>query len=513
MTRRGGALLAVPVLGIALLGLWIAGPPVLEAAPHASREALALAPEGSVVRLLPGVHPPLRIERSIALEGTPGAVVTGPVTILADDVVAADLTIRGGDNGVLVREADGVVLDRVSVERVALHGIEVVDGSALVRDCSVTGAVGPYVQGVEVRNANGRPRTVVQGCAVRGGMEGLVSHVSRVEFLDNVVTGTTMRGLTVTEMSEGLMEGNTVRDAEGIAYFCGDMSHCEIRRNTARGIVDDGSRVKSRAGYGAVAWYYSTMRLTDNDFRVASPEPVGLYMGSVLTESFPMSIWAPGWKGALPGLVWAAGALALVALVRLAVGPWARRQRRPGRPRDRGLALNILLVGFAVQSFHMLEHGVQVWQVYVADAEVRTGIAGSVADAEWVHFTYNIAVLFFMLWAWRAIRPGGALGRLAGGTAAWFLAATVVQTYHFAEHTAKIVQHVRLGIDPAPGIIGGAAGLVWFHFAINLAVYAGLAVTMGAVIRRTVIPAIGARLRRLTAAAAPGPQPEPPISS
>ncbi|HZD18792.1 MAG TPA: right-handed parallel beta-helix repeat-containing protein [Actinomycetota bacterium] len=509
---RRAALLGLPLLAVGVVGIaWGTGPVTLEVSPDASRAAVSLAPDGAVVRLLPGTHPPLRIERAITLEGTAGAVVEGPVTILADGAAARNLSIRGGEDGLLVREADDVVLDGIAVTGPTMHGIEIVDGSARVSACSVTGPAGPQVQGLEVRNANGRPRTIVEGCTIRGGMEGIVSHVSRVEFRDNLVEGTTLRGLAVTEMSEGLVEGNTVRDASGIAYYCGDMSHCEIRRNTARGIVDDGSRIKSRAGYGAVAWYYATMRVTDNDFRgVASPEPVGTYMGSILTESFPLSIWAPGWVGAVPGIAWAAGALLLVALTRLAVGRWAQRPRRPARPRDRGLALNVLLVGFAVQSFHMLEHTVQVWQVYVADAESRSGIAGSVADAEWVHFTYNLAVLFFMVWAWRAVRPGGVLHGIVGRTAAWFLAATVVQTYHFAEHTAKIIQHVRLGIDPAPGIIGGTAGLVWFHFAINLAVYAGMTVAMVAVLRRTVIPAIAARVRRLAPA---GAQPEPPISS
>jgi hypothetical protein len=44
------------------------------------------------------------------------------------------------------------------------------------------------------------------------------------------------------------------------------------------------------------------------------------------------------------------------------------------------------------------------------------------------------------------------------------------------EHTAKIVQHILTGADPAPGVIGHSVGLVWFHFGINLAVYAGAVV-------------------------------------
>jgi hypothetical protein len=142
----------------------------------------------------------------------------------------------------------------------------------------------------------------------------------------------------------------------------------------------------------------------------------------------------------------------------------------------------VLVAGFAVQSFHMLEHVVQVFQVYVADAEVRKGLLGAVVDTEWVHFGYNVAALAFIAWAWTLVRPDrGPLAVHARASAGFLLAALVIQTYHVSEHVAKVVQHVQTGIDPAPGLVGGQLGLVWFHFGINLSVYLGMAAPLVAV--------------------------------
>lgn len=142
-----------------------------------------------------------------------------------------------------------------------------------------------------------------------------------------------------------------------------------------------------------------------------------------------------------------------------------------------------LAAGLVVTSFHMLEHVVQVFQVHVADAEHRSGLAGSWIDTEWVHFVYNLAVLGFVAWLWGLIRPGGPAESRIG--ASWALGALVIQGYHVVEHTAKMVQHLTLGVKVAPGLLGGPAGLVWFHFGINLAVFVGLAVPAVVILRRT----------------------------
>jgi hypothetical protein len=48
----------------------------------------------------------------------------------------------------------------------------------------------------------------------------------------------------------------------------------------------------------------------------------------------------------------------------------------------------------------------------------------------------------------------------------------LVQGYHVLEHTAKLAQHIATGAKVNPGLLGGHVDLVWFHFAINLTVYA-----------------------------------------
>jgi hypothetical protein len=135
----------------------------------------------------------------------------------------------------------------------------------------------------------------------------------------------------------------------------------------------------------------------------------------------------------------------------------------------------VLAGGFAIQSFHMLEHGVQVYQVYVAEAQERHGLLGAAVDFEWMHYGFNLSVLAFLAWAFVLLR--GRMGTVPGAA---LLASIAVQGYHMAEHTAKVIQYVTQGVQPAPGLLGGKLGLVWFHYGINLAVYAGTAVAFAA---------------------------------
>jgi hypothetical protein len=436
------------------------------------------APEGATIRLLPGTHPAFAVSApGVTIEAEPGAVVRGPVVVRADEVTLRGLRIQGGPSGVTVEDAEDVVLEDVVVGGAELHGIELEDASATITGCRISSLGDPMAQGIEIRNSSSRPRSVVRGCAVAGGQEGLVTHSSRVEFLHNTITGTTMRAIAITEMSEGLMEGNTVRDVLGSGLYCGDMSHCEIVGNDVRGVEDDRSGIRSRAGFGAVGWYHSALRLRDNTFAETDAGPVRLAIGSIRTERFPLSVWGAGLPGLVPGILVSALSLLLVWGVRMAVGPWARRRAAVApdpAPAQTG-AIAILLYGFAVQSFHMLEHVVQVVQVYALDAEQRAGLLGRWIDLEWVHFVYNVAVLGFVWWTWRLVRPGGPEHARLGTSAPWVLAGLVIQGYHLVEHTAKMVQHLALGIRTAPGIFGDEVGLVWFHYGINLAVYAAMA--------------------------------------
>jgi hypothetical protein len=505
--RPGGRLPAALLAAGVLLSIVVVAlgtrPAVVEAGPGEAPAIVRSAPEGTTLRLLPGTHGPFDVDRRLEIVGSPGAVVRGPLRILADDVRVADLRVEGGIDGIEVRDVEGVVLERVHVTGARYNGIEVAAASVTVRDCVLESRPDRYTHGFSIRNSNHLPRSVVEGCTVTGGQEGLVSHVARVEFLDNHVTDTTMRAITVTEMSEGLIEGNRVEGLVGAGLFCGDMSHCEIRGNVVRDVAADPSGVRSAGGYGVVGLYYSTLRIRDNTYQgLAAGEPVRLAIGTIETDRFPMSYWPPGWRGALSSLGVAVAALASFFLVRLAVGPWVRRRQRAAPPSDgrrpelSTVALGVLTAGFVAQSFHMLEHGVQIYQVYVAHAEIRSGVLGTRVDMEWVHFAYNAGVLAFLVWAAWLARPSGPLGARLARSLPWLAAAVLVQSYHFAEHVAKMHQHLNLGIDPAPGIFGGLAGLVWFHFGINLAVYVGMAIPLAGVAlsfrvprRRAVAPA------------------------
>ena len=453
------AIVVAIAAGLLIGGAWAASrPDVVAIAPGTpASDLIARAADGTVIRLLPGTHGSFDVTRRVTIEADPGAVVRGPVTVLADGARLLGVRVEGGESGVVVRDADEVVLQGVSIVGARLHGIEIAPGSAVVRDCSITG---------------------------------LVSHVSRVEFLDNVITGTTLRALVVTEMSEGLVEGNRVRDVVGSAIYCGDMSHCEIRDNRVLGVTSSGTGIPALDGWGVVGFYHSKLHLEGNALSDTAAGAMRLSMDTNLVDSRPFMLWPGGIAGLWPGLPIATAAAAAALLAGcVGVAPWARRRRAraaelPDRRPSEALT-GLVAAALGVQAFHMLEHGVQVWQVYVAAAEHRSGLLGRAFDIEWVHFAYNLAVLAFAWWL--AIGAGrGSWGRRAasGPTITLLLGAAVLQTYHMAEHAAKVVQFVASGVAPTPGLLGGRAGLVWFHFAINLAVFAGLVAGAVPLLRR-----------------------------
>ena len=308
--------------------------------------------------------------------------------------------------------------------------------------------------------------------------------MSRVEVRGNAVSGTTMRAIAITEMSEGLVEGNVVDDVAGVGLFCGDMSHCELRDNRVTGVEDGGGGSHSHSGHGVSAVFYATMRLTGNEVSSTAASPVGIYTGSITTGRFPLSVWPPGWRGALPAVPVAVAGVAVLALLRFAAQPFLARRRAVGSAVGSGggpQVTAVVLAGFAVQSFHMVEHVVQVWQVQVAESPNRSGLVGAAADVEWVHFAFNAVVLAFLFQVWRTGRANGWLPG-PGGAAAWLAGAVALQGFHLVEHSAKLWQHLTLGVDPGAGIVGRAVDLVWLHFAVNTAVWVGTTIAVGSLL-------------------------------
>ena len=244
--RGGGALrLAAPVLAVAALGVaWASQPPVLR------------LPSGVV-------HGPLVLDRPQTVVGT-GTIVYGGIVITADDVTVRDVVVRGGETGIEVRESEDVRLERVTVEGTSLDGITARLSSLAIRDCRIRMPRREGTQGIDVSFAGQLAPTTIRGCVVTGGAEGIVAHMARVSIRHNHVSRTLMRGIAITEMSMGDATRNVVEDAEGVAIFCGDYSHCELVENAAVGTRPDGSGVRSRAGYGVVSHYYSSADLRDN---------------------------------------------------------------------------------------------------------------------------------------------------------------------------------------------------------------------------------------------------------
>ena len=234
---------------------------------------------------LSGVHRgPLVIDRTETVVGRPGAVVRGGIVIRASDVVVRNLTVVGGQDGVTVEGARNVLLDDVRVTRARMDGIHVRRAQVTIRDCSVDRPASRYGQGIDISFAFDYPMSMVEGCRVQGGQEGIVSDSARVEVRDNTVLGTALRGITVTEMSMSSVLDNRVDGALGVGIFCADQSQCLIERNLVAGTRDDRpSGDLARRGYGVVTHSGATAFVFGNRLG-RNPHPMGAFAGGLFSR-------------------------------------------------------------------------------------------------------------------------------------------------------------------------------------------------------------------------------------
>jgi nitrous oxidase accessory protein NosD len=257
-----------------------AGPTVAAAA------LLVLAAAGSVawvmepptVRLAAGVHQgPLVLDEEQRLIGEPGAVVRGGIVVTADGVTVENVTVWGGEYGITVEGAERVLLDDVHVRGAVLDGINARRSQVTIRDCSVHSLQSPYAQGIDVSFAADLAPSVIEGCTITGGQEGIFVDSVHALVRDNRVHATTLRGITVTEMSMAAVEENEVGDVLGIGIFCSDYSECEIRENSIwETRPDHESSDGMRMGYAIVSHYWSHVTLRDNEVS-ESPGGVGVF--------------------------------------------------------------------------------------------------------------------------------------------------------------------------------------------------------------------------------------------
>ena len=260
-------------LGRSGLGLSVAAPLGLLAV-----LGTAWAVEPPTVRLPAGVHQgPLVLDHAQTLVGEEGAVVRGGIVITADDVTVRDLTVRGGANGIEVDDADSVELRRVVIEGAELDGIHVRRGHVEIHDCVIRSLPEAYVQGIDISFGFDRRPSLVEGCTVTGGLEGIVTHFARVMIRDNRVRETELRAITMTEMSMGTIEDNDVGDAVGVGIFCGDYSECEIEDNLVANVrPDHGHGDRSRNGVAIQSHFGAEAELEGNEI-VASPGGIAVY--------------------------------------------------------------------------------------------------------------------------------------------------------------------------------------------------------------------------------------------
>lgn len=497
MSARPLGIGCVVALAGLLLAPWEEAPTIHVSTADDLQAVVDSASEGSVVLLGPGTHSGgVVVSEPITVRGLPGAVlqadgeVPAVLTVLANGTVVEDLELRGGMTGLVAREAEGVIVREVAITGAELHGMEVIDAAAHISAVRVGGLRHPMAQGIEVRNSDGRPDTIVEGSLVDGGQEGIVSHVSEVVVRDNRVTNTTMRAITITEMSDGIVEDNSIAGVTGAGLYCGDMSRCEFADNDVQPVAGT-SAGRSTEGWGLVVTYHAVAS-TDGDRLSGEAGPTFSSIGGHLRDDSPLDPKATS-AAWLPVFVATAAALLVIGALYPFGGPVAVKLERAGPAPLRVVkpagVWPLLVGGLAVQTFHMVEHGLQVFRVRIDQIPSRGGIVGPVVEAEWIHFIYNttvfVGIALIALARAKGWRPPGR--RDVGDRL--LVVGLLAQGYHVVEHTAKLSQHIAGGAKVNPGFAGELVDLVLFHYSVNLLVYVALLGTALAYSYPTLAPA------------------------
>lgn len=262
------------------LGVAGAGLAIVALAVFAGSGGVAWATKPPLYRLANGVQRgPLVLDRPGVYEGGQHTVVRGGVVVRASDVTLRHVRIVGGENGIDVEDARNVVLDRVTVAGATLDGIHVRQSEVMVRDCVVRSPRGAYTQGIDISFSLEQPMSMVERCRVTGGAEGIVTHYANTMVSHNHVSGTTLRGITLTEMSMGMAERNDVDGVVGIGILCGDHSQCELAANNVSDVRPDrASQDPTRMGYAIVSQLGADVQLH------ASRGKVGAFVGATIVR-------------------------------------------------------------------------------------------------------------------------------------------------------------------------------------------------------------------------------------
>ena len=257
---------------------------VAVAVPFAAAGAMWWSNLPPVVHLGSGIiRGPLVVDRREHLVGSPGTVVTGGIVIRHSDVKISNIRIVGGENGISVDGYRNVTLDHVSVSRSTLDGIHVRNMAVTIKNCIVDMRGSLYGQGVDISFGAGFGQSLVDGCTIVGGQQGILFDASNGILRNNTVERTTLRAISMDEMSMGGIEDNTVRHANGVGIYCNDHSMCMVNGNrVAHTQSDAAGGNRTRAGYGLVVEYEAEAELGENDL-ARNPARIGVFLGSQVT--------------------------------------------------------------------------------------------------------------------------------------------------------------------------------------------------------------------------------------
>jgi len=259
---RAGALTAVAVVAATLGGV-----------------GAAYSVRPPTVHLHGTVQGPLVIRHAQTLVG---GIVNGGIVIRADHVTLRDVTVRGGENGIDIEDAHHVMLENVHVVGSELDGIHVRRASVMIDGCTVSSPAGPWVQGIDISFSMDKEMSMVERCTIVGVREGIVTHMSMVDVEHNRVGETSLRGITMGEMSMGSIRDNDVLGAHGVGIICLDHSECKIEENTIAGTKVDASDPQ-RSGVAIQAHFYAKAQLQGNTV-VASPGGIEALDNSTITH-------------------------------------------------------------------------------------------------------------------------------------------------------------------------------------------------------------------------------------
>lgn len=252
-------------------------------------EAIDAAPAGAVIQLGPGTYAgPLVITKPLSLVGAPSGasrVVApeGTTAIAVSDVRGVrlqGLAVVGGDYGITVDRSEAVQLIGNRVAGSSMAGIRLSRASALIKGNEIRAGTGPYGMGIELANTMSRPASVITGNVVAGAThEGIILHNSHAMIEGNTVTGSGLRGVSISEMSMATVAKNTIMDNADAGIWVVDSSMADIAGNHI-GAMRPGP--EGRLNGIGVFYYGEVMLGRGNRIEVAADRAVVATLGGIV---------------------------------------------------------------------------------------------------------------------------------------------------------------------------------------------------------------------------------------